>query len=97
MSSDYDTISDLAMIRDVVAPVSISPDGQHIRVPGQPPQLFLNYPGHTVGQIGQVMGPNLLGEVVTVVSIDRVTFEASPPKTRLGVRFGIVPGVSHDN
>jgi hypothetical protein len=72
---------------------------------------YLNYASPTMssrtslGLLGRVMGPTTYGEVVTVVSVERVVeLEEGPalrghPRpigTRLGFRFGIIPGFSHD-
>jgi len=59
------------------------------------------------GLLGKVMGPNTFHEVVTVVSVERVLElgpgawetedgEAHPVGTRLGFRYGLVPGSKAD-
>jgi hypothetical protein len=69
---------------------------------------YLNYRSVTLssrtssGLLGRVMGPTTYGEVATVVSVERVVDMAAeyvgpvPVGTRLGFRFGMVPGLSHE-
>lgn len=48
---------------------------------------WLNYSGdRTAEAVGKVMGPNLLGEYLTVVSAE---FDEATNKTRMGLSYGI--------
>ena len=52
-----------------------------------PPAVqFLNYP-HTGPEVGTVLGPNQMGEYLTVVSKKRVIHK---PGARVGLAYGIV-------
>ena len=44
----------------------------------------LNYRGDRTGAVGQVMGPNLLGEVVVAVDAD---YDAAADRTRVGFAY----------
>lgn len=46
----------------------------------------LNYRGDRRGQIGRVMGPNRLDELLTVVD---ETYDEVTDRTRLGLAFGV--------
>lgn len=50
------------------------------------PSTWLNYAGDHRGSVGQVMGPNLLGEYLTVVF---VAFDESAGSSRVGLAFGV--------
>lgn len=48
---------------------------------------WLNYKGdRTVGVVGQVMGPNLMSEYLTVVTAD---YNHTTDETRLGLAYGV--------
>ena len=47
---------------------------------------WLNYKGDRRGAVGQVMGPNLLSEYLTVVAAD---YDEAVGKTRLGLAYGV--------
>lgn len=48
---------------------------------------WLNYKGdRTVDVVGQTMGPNLLGEYLTVVTAD---YNHTTDETRLGLAYGV--------
>lgn len=50
------------------------------------PSTFLNYVGDHRGSVGQVMGPNTLGELLTVVSCE---YDETAQRSRLGLAFGV--------
>lgn len=50
------------------------------------PSAFLNYAGDQRGSIGQVMGPNTLGELLTVVSCE---YDETAQRSRVGLAFGV--------
>lgn len=50
------------------------------------PLRFANYPGDQRHAVGEVMGPNTLGELMTVVD---ATYDETADKTRLGFAFTI--------
>ena len=47
---------------------------------------WLNYKGDHRGSIGQVMGPNLLKELLTVVEAQ---YDSKNNRTRLGLAYGV--------
>jgi len=52
------------------------------------PQQWLNYKGdRTRDAIGQHMGPNLLGEYLTVTAAE---YDATTDTTRLGLAYGVL-------
>lgn len=48
------------------------------------PQQFANYKGDRRESIGQIMGPNQMGERLTVVTAD---YDAKADRTRLGFAY----------
>jgi hypothetical protein len=56
------------------------------------PVRFATYPGNVVNQImGEVKGPNLLGEYLTTVTAD---YDAEANETRVGFTYQTVEAVS---
>ena len=47
---------------------------------------WLNYRGDQTALIGQVRGPNMLGELLTVVSCD---YDAASGKSHVGLAYGV--------
>ena len=57
-----------------------------------PPAVrFANYPGDVTHVVGEVKGPNLLGEVLTAVSAE---YDSTADRTRVGFAFGVHKAVS---
>lgn len=54
------------------------------------PLRFATYPGDARDAIGQIVGPNMLRERLTVVTAD---FDAETKTTRLGFAFTTTPDV----
>lgn len=52
-----------------------------------PASTWLNYRGDVRSMVGQIVGPNLLGEYLTVVSCEYD--EAADIKSRVGLAFGV--------
>lgn len=50
-------------------------------------QRFLTYPGDVTHMVGEVKGPNLLGEHLTAVSAE---YDSATNKTRVGFVYGVV-------
>jgi hypothetical protein len=51
------------------------------------PENWLTYKGDRRGSVGQLMGPNTVGEIATVVAAE---FDATANKTKLGLVTGDV-------
>lgn len=50
------------------------------------PSTWLNYAGDQRGLVGQVLGPNTLGELLTVVF---VAYDERDDRSRVGLAFGV--------
>lgn len=50
------------------------------------PTTHLNYHGDTRGNLGQIMGPNTMGEYLTVVE---EVYNPDTDRTRLGLAYGV--------
>jgi hypothetical protein len=61
-----------------------------------PPSTWLNYAGDQSAMTGRILGPNTLGEVLTVVSC---AYDPQTDRSRVGLAFGVyivpvdVPGL----
>jgi hypothetical protein len=51
-----------------------------------PPVRFANYRGDVTHIVGEVKGPNLLGETLTAVSAE---YDSAADRTRVGFAFGV--------
>lgn len=54
-------------------------------MPDRNPHTFLNFKGVLDSQVGTILGPNTMGEYLTVVTQD---YDVENDKTRLGLVYG---------
>jgi hypothetical protein len=66
---------------------------QTVTIPVVTPQAtrFATYPGNTTDTVGQIVGPNTLGERFTIVS---AMYDPQTDKTRCGFACGVFKDVS---
>jgi hypothetical protein len=68
-------------------PTTKPPSGtDYARSLGVTPTRWANYPGNVVDSVGDVKGPNTLGEWLTAVGAD---YDPATDVTRVGFAFGI--------